>query len=68
MKDLPIDNVSDAAIHHIRGTFGWHGGDGDPPKNDDIIAVVRGYLEFLEAHPEERENWNQKLDRTVVAS
>ncbi|KKK83336.1 hypothetical protein LCGC14_2794440 [marine sediment metagenome] len=35
-------------LTHVRCQFGWHGGMGDPPNNDTILAIARGTIEFIE--------------------
>ncbi len=33
-------------VKHVKTMFGWHGGMGDPPPDDAIIAIIRGADEF----------------------
>ncbi len=35
-------------LDHVKTMFGWHGGVGDPPSDDAVLAVIRGTKEFLE--------------------
>ena len=37
-----------AIVQYVSGVFGYHGGMGDPPSNEIILAIVRSVLEFLE--------------------
>ena len=39
-------------IAHVNGSFGWHGGMGDPPDEDTVLAIVRGTLEYVEQESE----------------
>jgi len=41
------------AVAHATERFGWHGGTGDPPHADDVLAIVRGTVEFLHEKREE---------------
>lgn len=36
----------------VNGAFGWHGGIGDPPEDDTVLAIVRGTLGYLEQEPQ----------------
>lgn len=36
-----------ALITHVSGAYGWHGGMGDPPDDDTIIAIAKGALEYV---------------------
>lgn len=33
-------------LKHIKRMFGWHGGMGDPPPDNAIIAIIRGVEEW----------------------
>ena len=37
---------------HVNGSFGWHGGVGDPSDEDTVLAIVRGTLEYVEQETE----------------
>lgn len=36
-----------ALVTHVSGAFGWFGGMGDPPSDDDIIAIAKGTIEYV---------------------
>ena len=38
----------DEAVEYTKHVFGYHGGMGDPPVDDAVLAIVRGTLEFQE--------------------
>lgn len=43
-----ISDQEAAILDHVNRAFGYHGGIGDPPDHDAVLAVIRGTLEFVE--------------------
>jgi hypothetical protein len=41
MSELEVSTIA-----YVRKWFGWFGGLGDPPLNDDILAILRGIRSF----------------------
>ena len=39
----------DAMVAFAKHGFGWYGGTGDPPSDDDVRALVFGVLEYQSA-------------------
>ena len=39
--------TEDTIIKHVKKMFGWHGGIGDPPVDDAILAIIRGTKEIM---------------------
>lgn len=52
MSDTPKSTQPDRDLEqairaHVSHSYGWHGGVGDPPDDDTVLAIIRGTLEFL---------------------
>ena len=49
-------------LAHVSCQFGWHGGVGDPPDNDAILAIVWGTIEFMRKRPK----WSPQDEKKLV--
>ncbi len=43
-----MDDQEEKILSHVKGTFGWHGGVGDPPDDDTVLAIIRGTLDYVD--------------------
>lgn len=50
MRKAPDRELEQRILEHVKDGFGWHGGMGDYPADDALLAVIRGTLEYLDEH------------------